>query len=191
MTKLSQEKVNELNLVSRINNRMLNGMGVNLVKGEFEQLPNYKDANPLASVKQFDYIMGLLSKVLSGINPSEQVEEAARLYLFDMDAYNNDYPHHKATKYNGKRLAVKRVIPTHEVLSSWPKITSDKIDAIYQVMGGRAVNAKAKAAAIAVYTFDEGINKAAIDNGVSYVQVKNMINKVEQFDLAAKEYGKL
>lgn len=191
MTKLSQEKVNELNLVGRINNRMLNGMGINLVKGEFEQLPNYKDANPLASVKQFDYIMGLLSKVLSGINPSEQVEEAARLYLFDKDAYNNDYPHHKATKYNGKRLAVKRVMPTHKVLSSWPKITSDKIDAIYQVMGGRAVNAKAKAAAIAVYTFGEGINKAAIDNGVSYVQVKNMINKVEQFDLAAKEYSKL
>ena len=191
MTKLSQEKIAELNLVGRINNRMLNGMGINLVKGEFEQLPDYKDANPLASVKQFDYIMGLLGKVLSGINPSDKVEATAKLYLFDKDAYSNDFTHDRATKYNGKRLAVNRVIPAHDVLSSWPKTTSAKIDAIYQVMGGRKVNERVKCAAMAVYSFGEGINQAAIANNVSYVQVKNMINKVEQFDLAAKEYGDL
>lgn len=190
MTKLSQEKISELNLVGRINNRMLNGMGISLVKGEFEQLPNYKDANPLASVKQFDYIMGLLGKVLSGINPSDKVEATAKLYLFDKDAYSNDFTHDRATKYNGKRLAVNRVIPAHDVLSSWPKTTSAKIDAIYQVMGGRKVNMRVKTAAM-ICSLGEGINQAAIANNVSYVQVKNMINKVEQFDLAAKEYGEL
>lgn len=190
MTKLSQEKISELNLVGRINNRMLNGMGINLVKGEFEQLPNYKDANPLASVEQFNYIMTLLSKVLSGINPSDKVEATAKLYLFDKYAYSNDFTNDRATKYNGKRLAVNRVIPAHDVLSSWPNAVSEKIDAIYKVMGGRKVNEQVKLAAISYFVCGQ-INKCAIDNGVSYVQVKNMINKVEQFDLAAKEYGDL
>ena len=191
MTKLSQEKISELNLVGRINNRMLNGMGINLVKGEFELLPSTSKDHPISTVEQFDYLRSLLRKVLSGVNPSDNLIESARLYLFDRDAYQNELPHGSIIKYHGKRLAVKRLVPTHHALSNWPSSTMSKIEVMAQVMGGREVNRKVQAATVDCIDNGVGINESSSSKGVTYTQVKNMINKVEQFDLAVKEYGDL
>ncbi len=197
MTKLSKEKINELKLHSKINKRVLNPMGISLVNAEFKYAPEHnvkavEDAsNPLAKGEQFTYIVSLLQLVLSGTNTSHKVVDSARIYLFDKEAHKNNFPYDRTVKCNGKRFAVNRVIPTHNILSNWPTETKDKIYAYSKIMGGREVNEKVMQAAIEHIDLGLGMNPAATANKVTYVQVSNMVNKVKQFDEFAKEYGDL
>ncbi len=194
MEKLSQDKVDELKLHSKINKRILHPMGISLVNAEFKYAPERKvkalgDAsNPLAKVEQFNYITRLLQKVLSGTNTSLKVIDSARIYLFDKETHKNEFPYDRTVKCNGKRFAVNRVIPTHSVLSNWPADTRGKIYACSAIMGGREVNESVMRAAIECIDFGNGINPAATAYEVTYVQVSNMVNKVKQFDEFAKEY---
>lgn len=197
MTKLSQDKVNELKLHSKINKRVLHPMGISLIDASFKYTPERKvkalgDAsNPLAKAEQFNYIVQLLRSVLSGTNTSEKVIESARIYLFDKEMHKNNFPYDRTVKCNGKRFAVNRVIPAHNVLSNWPADTRGKIYACSAIMGGREVNEAVALAAYEHIDFGVGINPAATANEVTYVQVRNMFNKVKQFDEFAKEYGDL
>ena len=197
MIKLSQDKVNELKLHSKINKRVLHPMGISLVNAEFKYAPERKGkalgnvSNPLAKVGQFNYIVQLLRSVLSGTNTSEKVINSARIYLFDKEMHKNNFPYDRTVKCNGKRFAVNRVIPAHNVLSNWPTDTKGKIYACSAIMGGREVNESVMQAAIECIDKGVGINPAATANKVTYVQVSNMVNKVKQFDEFAKEYGDL
>lgn len=197
MTKLSQDKVNELKLHSKINKRVLHPMGISLVNAEFEYAPERKVkalgdvSNPLTRNEQFNYIVSLLRFVLSGTNTSGIVVDSARIYLFDKEMHKNNFPYDRTVKCNGKRFAVNRVIPTHNALSNWPTDTKGKIYACSAIMGGREVNQRVMQAAIECIDFGNGINPAATAYEVTYVQVSNMVNKVKQFDEFAKEYGDL
>ena len=197
MTKLSQDKVNELKLYSKINKRVLHPMGISLVGAEFKYAPWRKVkaadgfSNPLTKRAQFNYVVQLLRSILSGTNTSRVVVESARIYLFDKETHKNNCPYDRTVKCNGKRFAVNRVIPTHNALSNWPSDTKGKIYACSAIMGGREVNESVMHAAIECIDKGVGINPAATANKVTYVQVSNMVNKVKQFDEFAKEYGDL
>lgn len=197
MIKLSQDKVNELKLHSKINKRVLHPMGISLVNAEFKYTPERKVkalddvSNPLAKVEHFNYLVSLLQAVLSGTNTSQKVIDSARIYLFDKEAHKNNFPYDRTVKCNGKRFAVNRIVPTHNILSNWPTDTKGKICAYSAIMGGREVNQSVMRAAINCIDFSHSINPAATANKVTYVQVSNMINKVKQFDEFAKEYGDL
>lgn len=197
MIKLSQEKINELKLHSKINKRVLHPMGISLVNAEFKYAPERKVkavgdvSNPLAKVEQFNYLVSLLQAVLSGTNTSLKVIDSARIYLFDKEAHKNNFPYDRTVKCNGKRFAVNRIVPTHNILSNWPTKTQDKIYAYSKIMGGREVNERVMQAAIEHIDFGVGMNPAATANKVTYVQVSNMVNKVKQFDEFTKEYGDL
>ena len=197
MTKLSQEKINELKLHSKINKRVLHPMGISLVNAEFKYAPERKVkafddvSNPLTKVEQFNYLVSLLQTVLSGTNTSLKVVDSARIYLFDKEAHKNNFPYDRTVKCNGKRFAVNRIVPTHNILSNWPEDTRGKIYACSTIMGGREVNQSVMRAAINCIDFGHSINPAATANKVTYVQVSNMVNKVKQFDEFARGYGDL
>ncbi|ANI22076.1 hypothetical protein PP586_gp59 [Pseudoalteromonas phage vB_PspS-H40/1] len=197
MTKLSQEKIDELKLHSKINKRVLHPMGISLIDASFKYTPEYSSkaledvSNPLTKAEQFNYIVNLLQLVLSGTNTSRMVVDSARIYLFDKETHKNNFPYDRTVKCNGKRFAVNRVIPTHNALSNWPTDTRGKIYACSAIMGGREVNESVMQAAIECIDKGVGINPAATANKVTYVQVSNMVNKVKQFDEFAKEYGDL
>lgn len=197
MTKLSQDKVDELKLHGKINKRVLHPMGISLIDASFKYAPERKVkavedvSNPLANLNQFYFLVSMLGKVLSGVNTSNKVVDSAGLYLFHKDEYKNNFPYDRTVKCNGKRFAVNRVIPTHNVLSNWPADTRGKIYACSAIMGGREVNQRVMQAAIECIDKGVGINPAATANKVTYVQVSNMVNKVKQFDEFANEYGDL
>lgn len=197
MTKLSQDKVNELRLHSKINKRVLHPMGISLIDASFKYAPERKVkaiddvGNPLTNLNQFYFLVNMLGKVLSGTNTSEKVIDSARIYLFDKEMHKNNFPYDRTVKCNGKRFAVNRVIHAHNVLSNWPTDTKGKIYACSAIMGGREVNEAVALAAYEHIDFGVGINPAATANKVTYVQVSNMVNKVKQFDEFAKEYGDL
>lgn len=197
MTKLSQDKVNELKLHSKINKRVLHPMGISLIDASFKYTPERKVkafddvSNPLTKAEQFNYLVSLLQTVLSGTNTSLKVIDSARIYLFDKESHKNNFPYDRTVKCNGKRFAVNRIVPTHNILSNWPTDTKGKIYSCSAIMGGREVNQSVMQAAIECIDFGHGINPAATANKVTYVQVSNMVNKVKQFDEFAKEYGDL
>lgn len=193
MTKLSQEKVSELNLVGRINNRMLNGMGVNLVKGEFEQLPiDRSSSNSKVSLNesQFNYLLELCNRVTSGVNPSDKVVAAAKMYLLEREKFEI-LIEDRSTKALGKRVATRRLLVAHNSLIKWPDNARGKIEAYSMILGGRTPSEETISAVVEFLSGESGVNKACSNHSVNYASVKNVLYRVEQFDLAAEEYSKL
>lgn len=143
--------------------------------------------------KQFDYLLQFSSEATSGPKYLESRIEAAKLYLFDREGWNDiKYTvdgRHDVTKQYGKRLAEK-LLTWHELLTNWPTNIEGKFALLNKTTSKPMRDATVKATIMHVNTGDN-MYKCATASGCFAASVKSAMAKIDKFDEAAKGYGEL
>lgn len=145
--------------------------------------------------KQFEFLLAFHEKSASGSKYSESRVKAAKLYVFDRDAWSEIKPSSKGDRdtYHAKSYGEKlgeKILFWHEFLAKWP----DDIESKFKVLlntGGKMPSQNAINAVIQHVNTGERMGKCATENGCFMQSVKSALAKIEKFDAAAKEYGEL
>jgi len=145
--------------------------------------------------KQFEFLLAFHEKSASGSKYSESRVEAAKLYVFDRDAWSEIKPSSKGdrdeyyVKSYGKKLSEK-ILFWHEFLAKWPGDIESKFKALLNT-GGKMPSQNAIDATIQHVKTGHSMHKCAIDNECFMQSVKSALAKIKKFDDAAKLYNEI